>query len=128
MSTTSSNPALDAFKRAVVDDYSGQARYAMDTVVLPAEIDLRGFLRAVEPYDPETTTVVFVRGDGAQLIASPRSPRSLRERVLARLWGHPIDVEILPGEGRPRLYHDDRRYARTSRAIVKHELRAFAGA
>lgn len=121
-------PSLKAFQRAITDDYAGSPRYPhSDVLVFPAEFDKEDFFAAVEQRDPTTTTVIFVRDDGAELIISPRAPKSLLERIFARIGVVPHDVEAREPERSMALYHDEL-YARGPRALVRLEKRSFAGA
>jgi len=119
-----SHAALEAFKQAVADDYAGVSRHGDDCVVLPADISVSEFLDAIGDRHPLSTTVIFVREDGAQLIATGRQPRSLREHLLAKIGWYPTDIEILPPTGGPP-YRES--HSRSKRALVRFEHRAFAG-
>jgi len=74
---TTSPAAIDAFKRAVVADYSGAPSYPNGAVVLPAGLGREAFNKAMQDRDPRTTPLVFVCDDGSQLICTPHG---LRER------------------------------------------------
>src|SRR4051794_35927640 len=121
--TTHRRAALEAFKRAVIDDYASESRYRDDCIVFPADVSVTEFLDAIGERQPLMTTVVFVRADGARLIATGREPNTLRERLLAKIGRYPIDVEILPPTG-GTLYRDT--YSRSKRDLVRYEHRAFA--
>lgn len=122
--TSPSRAALEAFKQAVADDYAGVSRHGDDCIVFPADVSVDEFLNAIGDRHPLTTMVVFVREDGAQFIATWREPRSLWERLVAKIGRYPTDIEILPPTGGP-LYRDS--YSRSKRALVQYEHRAFAG-
>lgn len=120
-----SRAALEAFKDAVADDYAGVSRHGDDCVVFPADVTVNEFVEAIGDRHPLATTVIFVREDGAQFIATWREPRSLWERALAKVGRYPTDIEILPPTGGP-LYRDS--HSRSKRALVQYEHRAFAAA
>jgi hypothetical protein len=122
--TSPSHAALEAFKQAVADDYAGVSRHRDDCMVFPADVSVSEFLDAVGERHPASTTVIFVREDGAQFIATGRQPRTLRERVLAKVGRYPTDIEILPPTGGP-LYRES--FSHSKRALVRYEHRAFAG-
>ncbi|HET6506266.1 MAG TPA: hypothetical protein VFG42_05725 [Baekduia sp.] len=92
--------------------------------MFPADVTFREFVDAIGDRRRLTTTVVFVREDGAHLVARWREPRSLWERLLSKIGRYPTDIEILPSTG-GTLYRDTN--SRSKRALVRFEHRAFAG-
>jgi hypothetical protein len=124
MSTSTPHSAtVEAFTRAVLDDYAGSSRYPDGAIVLPSKISWREFMAAVKGRDPKATPVVFVRDDGVQTIMSARPPRRLRERALSRLGWVFIDIEVRDSDTTLCRGHG---HARNSRDVFRLEHRAVA--
>jgi hypothetical protein len=116
---------IDAFKRAVAEDYSGMPTLPEGTVVLPADVEGDDLMIALDGRNPFTAPILFVREDGVQMLIVPRRPRRLHERVLSRVGIHPLDIEVRGGQGGRPLYHD-KRYARGVADVMRLERRSFA--
>jgi hypothetical protein len=115
---------LEAFTRSCIDDYNGNTRHPNHSVFLPAAISSADFVKCFARRSLAATPVVFVRDDSAEMILTPRLPRTLRERALALLGRVSFDVEVRPADG-STLYQGIAS-ARSPRAVVAYEHRAFA--